>query len=83
MAMPADAAISQSVTESDEPLGIITLEDVLEELIGEEILDEYDSSADQSSMLSALPAAAADAEKTQEPSTDGQAEKGAVLQPSA
>ncbi|WFD41633.1 hypothetical protein MPSI1_000264 [Malassezia psittaci] len=32
------------------PLGIITLEDVLEELIGEEILDEYDSAGENASV---------------------------------
>ncbi|WFC97553.1 hypothetical protein MYAM1_000267 [Malassezia yamatoensis] len=33
------------------PLGIITLEDVLEELIGEEILDEYDSAGENASLI--------------------------------
>ncbi|VDB91928.1 unnamed protein product [Peniophora sp. CBMAI 1063] len=48
--MPADAVLSadaakdflQGFDQSVAPLGIITLEDVLEELIGEEIYDEFD-----------------------------------------
>ncbi|ORY22900.1 hypothetical protein BCR39DRAFT_550565, partial [Naematelia encephala] len=46
--VPADAQIPASMVEKffegleGAPLGIITLEDVLEELIGEEIYDEYD-----------------------------------------
>ncbi|AAW46675.1 conserved hypothetical protein [Cryptococcus deneoformans JEC21] len=46
--VPADAQLSNDAVENffdgleGAPLGIITLEDVLEELIGEEIYDEYD-----------------------------------------
>ncbi|KZO98901.1 DUF21-domain-containing protein [Calocera viscosa TUFC12733] len=56
-AMPADAVLDKDGAErflkslEGNPLGIITLEDVLEELIGEEILDEFDLTGAQ-----ALPA---------------------------
>ncbi|EJU04262.1 DUF21-domain-containing protein [Dacryopinax primogenitus] len=55
--MPADAVLDKDGAErflqtlEGNPLGIITLEDVLEELIGEEILDEFDLTGAQ-----ALPA---------------------------
>ncbi|KAF8493569.1 hypothetical protein JB92DRAFT_2998552 [Gautieria morchelliformis] len=54
-AMPADAVLAsenaddflRGIDTEINPLGIITLEDVLEELIGEEILDEFDLTGPQ------------------------------------
>ncbi|KAL0577408.1 hypothetical protein V5O48_004573 [Marasmius crinis-equi] len=63
--MPADAVLAKEnaaefiqgfVDPSVDPLGIITLEDVLEELIGEEIYDEFDQQGAQGDPVPVPPA---------------------------
>ncbi|GJJ14325.1 hypothetical protein Clacol_008589 [Clathrus columnatus] len=71
--MPADAVMTgeraddflKGIDTHVNPLGLITLEDVLEELIGEEIYDEFDLTGPQSASKYIPPAAVAGEEEEQ------------------
>ncbi|KAG1824509.1 uncharacterized protein BJ212DRAFT_1320699 [Suillus subaureus] len=53
--IPDDAVLTKEVDPAIMPLGIITLEDVLEELIGEEIYDEFDQDGAGGTISSYVP----------------------------